>query len=1368
MKKSFVHYPFSRSNHEAEGGSQDEKVFDSGAQMGSYARNRAPRGNNHRRNSDESGESPREKLRHISNMKGSIQLGKVYRLEGLHSEVDIEAHSEDGSSATPSSHEDEHGWSRDADEIKVRIMQERRQQKRAASHDRKSGLDSEKVDSVMQSSGTLEQKGGNLPALSQEERDKEIKERLKPDQNNTSNHARESQGVTASRNVRTQGKPSAAMSQEEKDNDIKERLKRERREQRKVASSMRQSASHLQTVVFDMPKVTTNDQNNSCDHVGMSQGVTTSGEDRTQGNMRAAISQEEKDNEIKERLKRERREQRKVASSMRQSASHPQPAMLDISKGPIDDQNNTADNVGVSKGITTSGEDRTKCNMSIAMSQEEKDKEIKERLKRERREQRKVASSMRQSASHLQPVLDMSKVTTADQNNNSYLFGASKGASTPGEERTQGNVSTAMSQEEKDKEIKERLKRERREQRKVASSMRQSASHPQPVDLDTYKLTKEDKKKTPDYVGGIEGVATSGQDMTQGNMSTAASQEERDKAIKERLKRERREQRKVASSMRQSSSHPQCVLDMSKLTPEDQNNKSDNVGLSEGLTPSGEDRTKGSRSSAMSQEERDKEIKERLKRERREQRKMASSIQQSSSHLKHETGTPEGDAFGRIDPLSTPNSQVVDVNVGSVGTLSTWPHNTERRSRDTESSSHEIYGKGTYEEMYPNKHRSHHKKTQKQKIFDGHADKVIDDTMIDKSKSRRAKRVDQTSCLIKALGATADVDDDLTRRIAEKMREKQFSKKKNRSHKLTRKDTSEINMQSEDRRKSIAAWTDKYDLRRAVILAEKTPEMDWLSSFYRCDPRWQILKFFNEVAREGGDAKIDEDLASSPLSHLFDKANVFTVWRPTSDEAIKNMMLGIATGKGLDIKGKSAKRGNISSYVPFIQVYTDQHKEQVRTLIKDGRTIRLFYQTEDCRKEAHEMIVDIKDYMRFAAEDAIRVLSDAFASPAEQDLAMKHLMYDETKLVVENIDTYINSCPPVYGLSISERLFWEAYVMMQDCSRPAGTEWDIGRGSELNFMEMNFKTMRHEPKPGDACPVVFQMSTSSPMEPRTLLVAYEENGKVKPVVSDFDCFLTGTRGVKYKQTIPKDQVELLKWSVDNISEVLDERVATQSTKGWMDTWFNVLKKAALKGFYPQTPKYGNGDPTSYKIIEVAVSRLSDTGCVRHGAECFNFFFPQDIDDTLLIISDTLPGNVKWKKVNEQQLQSILMDKIDEGFTFRKTPDWVLCDPGWRRVYDKLLASQLPNVQDSLNCWLPPDTGLRQKIDEVSRRHPHGFYTSAHKSAKNTEGTELMDMMEDQLQRYMKIQRAWRKLRLALFWIRFVREKRASVSQLKRL
>ncbi|KAL7429500.1 hypothetical protein ACHAXM_002322, partial [Skeletonema potamos] len=242
----------------------------------------------------------------------------------------------------------------------------------------------------------------------------------------------------------------------------------------------------------------------------------------------------------------------------------------------------------------------------------------------------------------------------------------------------------------------------------------------------------------------------------------------------------------------------------------------------------------------------------------------------------------------------------------------------------------------------------------------------------------------------------------------------------------------------------INAWHQKYSLQMALKVANRTPEMEWLSSFYRCDPRWQIQAFFDEVAREGGDAQMSEDLAASPLALLFNKANVFTVWRPTSDEAIKNMMLRIATGKGLDIKGKSAKSGNISSYVPFIQIYEEQHKEHVRAFLKDGRTIRVFYQSEASRNEALEMILDIQGFMLFAAQDAMRILSDEYADEAEQELAMKHLMYDETNVRVTLVDTYARARTPVFGLDITERLFWESYVMMQDCSRPSGTEWDIG------------------------------------------------------------------------------------------------------------------------------------------------------------------------------------------------------------------------------------------------------------------------------------------------------------------------------------
>jgi hypothetical protein len=36
-----------------------------------------------------------------------------------------------------------------------------------------------------------------------------------------------------------------------------------------------------------------------------------------------------------------------------------------------------------------------------------------------------------------------------------------------------------------------------------------------------------------------------------------------------------------------------------------------------------------------------------------------------------------------------------------------------------------------------------------------------------------------------------------------------------------------------------------------------------------------------------------------------------------------------------------------------------------------------------------------------------------------------------------------------------------------------------------------------------------------------------------------------------------------------------------------------------------------------------VGRLMGYGVVRHGAECFNYYFPQEIDDEFLVISDRL-------------------------------------------------------------------------------------------------------------------------------------------------
>ena len=110
--------------------------------------------------------------------------------------------------------------------------------------------------------------------------------------------------------------------------------------------------------------------------------------------------------------------------------------------------------------------------------------------------------------------------------------------------------------------------------------------------------------------------------------------------------------------------------------------------------------------------------------------------------------------------------------------------------------------------------------------------------------------------------------------------------------------------------------------------------------------------------------------------------------------------------------------------------------------------------------------------------------------------------------------------------------------MRRDCSRPEGSEWDIGQNSEWGTsqksdmlkMQWNIDALRvtfaHSCH-SSTTPVIYQINASSPMEPRTLLMAYEGHGNVRPVVSDFDCLLFGTRGMHYKDPIETNQLEIM-------------------------------------------------------------------------------------------------------------------------------------------------------------------------------------------------------------------------------------------------
>jgi len=274
------------------------------------------------------------------------------------------------------------------------------------------------------------------------------------------------------------------------------------------------------------------------------------------------------------------------------------------------------------------------------------------------------------------------------------------------------------------------------------------------------------------------------------------------------------------------------------------------------------------------------------------------------------------------------------------------------------------------------------------------------------------------------------------------------------------------------------------------------------------------------------------------------------------------------------------------------------------------------------------------------------------------------------------------------------------------------------------------------------------------MMAQTLLMAYEEHGRVMPVVSDFDCFLLGTRGVRFQSPLPDDQVELLHHVLGDLENILKDNREGKSNN-WTASWLNVMKHQ--KKHHPM-PRYGYGDPKSYAIMKYAVQRLEEFGAVRHGAECFNFYFPQELDDEFLVIGGNL-GGAKYKYMKLTELQDFLLGTIDLGFTFPLNPKWTLCDEGWKAIWNKLTDSVHPNVQLSINAWYPPGSGLKERIESIHQKYPEGFQSDLSGRKK---GTQAWDEAEIALDRYQRIQRAKRKMLIILTWIGIVQRSREAV------
>merc|ERR1719330_1625563 len=151
------------------------------------------------------------------------------------------------------------------------------------------------------------------------------------------------------------------------------------------------------------------------------------------------------------------------------------------------------------------------------------------------------------------------------------------------------------------------------------------------------------------------------------------------------------------------------------------------------------------------------------------------------------------------------------------------------------------------------------------------------------------------------------------------------------------------------------------------------------------------------------------------------------------------------------------------------------------------------------------------------------------------------------------------------------------------------------------------------------------------------------------------------------------------------------------------------------------PRYGFGDPTSIRLIEAVCGATKECGAIRHGAECFNWLLPQEMEEDFLVVWDRFDDK-PWRYKSQGELISFLLERIEQGYSFPLHPVWVVRDPGWYQVYDALQKS--PAAQGPLQAWFPPQSGIREKVDSIHKALPDGWYSPASRENRGSKKKQL--------------------------------------------
>ena len=143
--------------------------------------------------------------------------------------------------------------------------------------------------------------------------------------------------------------------------------------------------------------------------------------------------------------------------------------------------------------------------------------------------------------------------------------------------------------------------------------------------------------------------------------------------------------------------------------------------------------------------------------------------------------------------------------------------------------------------------------------------------------------------------------------------------------------------------------------------------------------------------------------------------------------------------------------------------------------------------------------------------------------------------------------------------------------------------------------------------------------------------------------------------------MPVEQQQIIQWELDQTEHIVKE--APAESLGWTGHWLRVIKAAEDSGFHPSYPsKFGFGEVTSTRLISDVVDATASCGAVRHGAECFNFWFPQELDKDYLIVWDGFAeAGWTWRMISNDRVRYIC--ELSRGGRGRESE-------GWGAVYNK--------------------------------------------------------------------------------------------------